>query len=158
MARKFAQIHVAIWSDHDFKSLSPAEQHMYFVLLSQPRMNLCGVLDYIPSRLAMCSDEWSVDDVESLVKKLEARRYVVVDYDTREIMLRSFIRNDGLLKSNTITKGAAVDYGEVMSDKLRTTLDKELIRAYQIDPDLAGWQGLHEANPVLFERVKRGAH
>lgn len=158
MARKFAQIHVAIWSDHDFKALSPAEQHMYFVLLSQPRMNLCGVLDYIPSRLAMCSDEWTIDDVEGLIKQLERRRYVVVDYDTREVLLRSFIRRDGLLKSKNITIGAATDYAEVMSEKLRKSIDKELARAYRDDPKLDGWEGLERANPVLFKRVTEGVH
>ena len=157
MARKFAQIHVAIWTDEDFKSLSPAEQHMYFVLLSQPRLNLCGVMDFIPSRLAMCVYEWTADDVERLVKSLEDKRYVVVDYDSRELLLRSFIRRDGLLKAKTITIGAASDYAEVMSEKLRSTIDKELRRAFRDDPTLAGWQGLKEANPVLFNRVTEGA-
>jgi hypothetical protein len=157
MARKFAQIHVAIWTDEDFKSLSPAEQHMYFVLLSQPRLNLCGVMDYIPSRLAMCVYEWTEDDVQALVKSLEAKRYVVVDYDSKELLLRSFIRRDGLLKAKTITIGAASDYAEVMSEKLRGAIDKELRRAFRDDSTLAGWQGLKEANPVLFGRITEGA-
>lgn len=158
MARKYAQIHVAIWTDEDFKSLSPAEQHMYFVLLSQPRLNLCGVMDYIPSRLAMCVYEWTEDDVVGLIKSLEAKRYVVVDHDSKELLLRSFIRRDGLLKSKTITIGAASDYAEVMSQKLRDAIDKELRRAFRDDSTLAGWPGLKEANPVLFDRITGGAN
>jgi hypothetical protein len=157
MARKFAQIQVAIWTDEDFKSLPAAEQHMYFVLLSQPRLSLCGVIDYIPSRLAMCVYEWTTDDVERLVKQLEDKRYIVVDHDSRELLLRSFIRRDGLLKAKTITIGAASDYAEVMSDKLRQAIDHELARAFRDDPSMAGWEGLKGANPVLFERVTKGA-
>lgn len=157
MARKFAQIQVGIWTDEDFKSLPAIEQHMYFVLLSQPRLNLCGVMDYIPSRLAMCVYEWTVDDVERLVKGLEDKRYVLVDHDSHELLLRSFIRRDGLLKAKTITIGAASDYSEVMSQKLRDAIDKELRRAFREDSTVAGWQGLKECNPVLFERVSGGA-
>lgn len=157
MARKFAQIQVSIWTDEDFKSLPAVEQHMYFVLLSQPRMNLVGMIDYIPSRLAICVDEWTADDVERLIKGLEQRRYVIVDRDTHELILRSFVRRDGLLRSNTITKGAAADYAEVMSDKLRTAIDDELIRAFREDSTMQGWAGLKEANPILFERVTGGS-
>lgn len=157
MARKYAQLHVAIWTDFDFKALLDVEQHMYFVLLSQPRMNLCGVLDFIPSRIALCVDHWTTDDVERLVKGLEAKRYVVVDYDSHELLLRSFLRNDGLLRSHTITKGAASDYAEVMSDKLRKVLDDEIARAFREDPEMAGWKGLKEANPILFGRVTEGS-
>ena len=153
MARRYAQIQVSIWSDEDFKALTAAEQHMYFVLLSQARINLCGVLDYMPSRLAMCVYEWTTDDVERLLKGLTDKRYIVVDYDSGELLLRSFIRNDGLLKSPNVTKGAAAEFGEIMSDKLRTVITKELKRAFEEDPTLAGWKGLKETNPVLFKNV-----
>lgn len=156
MARKYAQIHVAIWTDYDFKALPAIEQHMYFVLLSQARMNLCGVLDYLPSRLAMCVDEWTTDDVERLIKGLEEHRYVVVDRDSHELLLRSFVRNDSLLMNKNVTKGMAAEYGEIMSDKLRAAIDLELRRAFREDSTLAGWPGLKEANPVLFDNVTKG--
>ena len=156
MARKFAQIHVAIWSDEHFKSLSPESQHMFFVLISQPRVNLCGVLDYIPTRIAGCSYEMTVDDVERVVKTLRHERYVVVDHDTQELLIRSFVRNDGLLKMPNVAKGMASDYGEVMSDSLRDTIAVELAKAYKRDPSLAGWKGIGEANPILFDRIQKG--
>lgn len=153
MARQYAQIQVAIWSDEDFKSLSPELQHMFFVLISQPRMNLCGVIDFIQSRIARCVHEWTTDDVERLVKGLEAERYVVVDRDTQELLVRTFIRNDGLLKMPNVAQGMASDYGEVMSQKLRDVIESELKKAFGDDPELGGWRGVKKGNPVLFGRV-----
>lgn len=156
MARQYAQIQVSIWSDEDFKALDAELQHAFFVLISQPRMNLCGVIDYIPTRIAGCVNQWSTDDVERLVKGLEAERYVFVDRDTQELLIRTFIRNDGLLKMPNVAQGMASDYGEVMSDRLRKELDKELEKAFSDDPELGGWKGVKRGNPVLFGRITKG--
>ena len=157
MARQYAQIQVAIWSDEDFKALDPDLQHAFFVLISQPRMNLCGVIDYIQSRIAGCVKKWTVDDVESLVKGLESEKYVVVDRDTQELLVRTFIRNDGLLKMPNVAQGMASDYGEVMSDRLRKSIDAELKKAFKQDPTLGGWVGVKRGNPVLFNRISGGS-
>lgn len=157
MARQYAQIQVAIWSDEDFKELSPALQHMFFVLISQPRMNLCGVIDYIVTRIAGCSSSWTVGQVEKLVTGLEEKRYIVVDRETQELLIRTFIRNDGLLKMPNVAQGMASDYGEVMSDKLRKVLDRELKKAFHDDPELGGWVGVKRGNPVLFGRISKAA-
>jgi hypothetical protein len=156
MARQYAQIQVSIWSDEDFKALDADLQHAFFVLISQPRMNLCGVIDYIQSRIARCVQQWTTDDVERLVKGLEAERYVVVDRDTQELLIRTFIRNDGLLKMPNVAQGMASDYGEVMSDKLRLEVEKELKKVFRKDPELGGWRGIKKGNPVLFERITKG--
>lgn len=153
MARKYAQILVSIWSNEDFKQLAPEYQHMYFVLSSQPRMNLCGVLDFIPSRIAQTSYELTIDDVTQRVKWLESKRYVVLDQDTGELLIRTFIRHDGLLKNPKVSTGMAADYGEVMSQKLRDEILKELRRCYDEDPDMKGWPAIEKTNPVLHRNV-----
>lgn len=153
MARRYAPIWVRIWSDEDFKQLHPLQQHMFFVLISQPRMNLCGVIDYIPKRIANCSYDMSVEDVELHVKALEKERYVVVDRDTQELLVRTFVRNDEILKIPNVAQGMSADYGEVMSTTLAAAIDKELIRAFKEDSTLAGWKGVKKGNPVLFRRV-----
>jgi len=157
MARKYAQIQVSIWSDEDFKELDDAYQHMYFVLLSQPRMNLCGVLDFIPARLARVSYKLTADDVLHRVKWLEAKRYVVVDEDTSELLIRSFVRNDGMIRNPKVSVGMATDYAEVMSQKLRDAIDVELVRCYRDDPEATGWKAIERANPVLYRNVIEGA-
>lgn len=155
MARNYAKIQTTIWSDEDFKSLDPTLQHTYFVLVSQPRLSMCGLLDYFPQRLAMCSDGWTVDDVETRIKGLEARRYVVVDRDTQELLVRSFIRNDGVLLSPNLATSAIREYAEVMSQKLRDAIESELVKAYREDSSLKSWGSIHNANSILMQRVQQ---
>lgn len=157
MARKYAQIQVSIWSDEDFKSLDPLYQHMYFVLLSQPRMNLCGVIDFIPGRIARTSYSMKPDEVEQRVRWLDSKRFVVVDEDTSELLIRSFVRNDGMLRNPKVSVGMATDYAEVMSQKLRDAIKQELIRCCQEDPEAVGWKSIERANPVLHRNVIQGA-
>ena len=154
MARNYAKIRTTIWSDEDFKSLDPTLQHMYFVLVSQPRLSMCGLLDYFPQRLAMCSDGWTVDDIERLLKGLESTRYIVIDRDTQELLVRTFIRNDDVLLSPNLAISAIREYAEVMSQKLRDAIERELVTAYREDSSLRAWGSVHNANPILMQRVQ----
>ncbi|MFD1238301.1 hypothetical protein ACFQ34_33930, partial [Pseudonocardia benzenivorans] len=80
--RGYAQIFTSIWTDDDFRKLSRAAQHLYFVLLSQPDINYAGVLPLTERRWARCCTELSRADVESTIEELADRGYVLVDYDT----------------------------------------------------------------------------
>jgi len=153
MARNYAKILVTIWSNEDFKALPRDLQHMYFVLLSQARLSTCGLLDFFPTRLATCCDEMTIDDVATDLKGLERRRYIVVDYDTQELLIRSFMRNDGVLHSPNLTVAAVREYGEVMSEKVRKAIETELSRAYREAPSLPSWKKVREENHLLAETV-----
>lgn len=45
MARSHGKILVGVWIDPDFVDLTPMEQWAYFMLLSQPKLNLVGCID-----------------------------------------------------------------------------------------------------------------
>lgn len=155
MARDHARIQVSIWSDPDFRALGADAQRMYLVILSQARLTYCGALDYLPSRLAVLADDETADSVETAVKRLEDARYVVVDRDTHELLIRTFVRHDGLLGSPNVTKAMLKDRATLLSEPLRHVLDDELRRAYREDPKLAGWKGFKAAEPDLFAEVSR---
>lgn len=155
MARDHARIQVALWSDPDFRTLSCDAQRMYLVLLSQPRLSYCGSLDYLPTRLAVLAVDESPEDVETAIKTLEGSRYVVVDRDTHELLVRTFVRHDGLLGSPNVTKAMLKDRACLLSEPLRNVLDDELRRAYRDDPRAAGWKGFKAADPELFAEVSR---
>ena len=95
-----------------------------------------------------------MDDIEALMKGLESARYVVIDRDTQELLIRTFIRNDGVLLSPNLATSAIREYAEVMSEKLRTAIEKELVTAYREDSSLKAWGSVHLANPVLMKRVQ----
>lgn len=153
MARDHARIEVGIWSDPDFRSLEAAAQRMYMLLLTQPRLSYCGSLDHLPTRWAMLAPDDDDLTVGQAVKRLEADRFVVVDRDTHELLIRSFVRHDGLLKSPNVTKAMLKDRAALLSTPLREVVDEELSRAYLKDSTMGGWKALKAADPDLHKRV-----
>lgn len=153
MPRDHARIQTAIWSDPDFRALPERAQRMYFLILSQPRLNYCGVLDYMPTRLAKFAADSTPRTVGNAVNLLESRGFVVEDAETSELLVRSFVRHDGLLESPNVTKAMVKDYWAVLSDDIKKAVVEELSRAYTANPDQKGWKGLSEASTALFSMV-----
>lgn len=153
MARDHARIYVAIWSDEDFRALPIPAQHMWFTLLSQPRLSYCGVVDYLPTRLARLAHGSSVRGVTKAVAALEDADFVRTDEETGELLLRSFVRHDGLLSQPNVTKAMAKDYEAVLSDDLRLAIEAELNRAFRDDPNAKGWPALQQSYPELHAKV-----
>jgi hypothetical protein len=155
MARDHARIKVNIWGDEDFKELRAPQQHAYFMLTTQARLSYAGVLDYIPSRLARLAKGLTEAAVETMIEGLEKARYVVVDHDTQELLVRSYVRHDGLLESPNVSKAMAKDYGEVISPRIRAAILVELQRAHRDDPGMSGWKGIKDKFPGLWEAITK---
>lgn len=128
MAREHARILTRIWSDLDWRELPPAEQRLYFLLLSQGNVTQAGVLPLQVRKWAKGSKHTSEEDIAEALAVLAAERFVVVDEDTEEVLIRSFIRNDGVLKIPNVLKAALRAATAVESSKLRAALAVELRR------------------------------
>lgn len=125
MARNHARVMCSIWNDTDFVSLTPLEQRMFLLLLSQPDLSLCGLLAYRPKRWARLAPSETIKGVEATIRRLEERRYVIVDHDTDELWIRSFIRWDGILRANPNMQQAMRNaLGEVMSEAILEGFEK----------------------------------
>lgn len=155
MARDHARIKVDIWSDPDFRALPANAQHAYLMYLSQPRLSYCGVMDYLPNRFTKLSAKATTRTVTAATKALESHGFVVVDDETGELLIRTFVRHDGLLSSPNMTKAMVKDYLAVLSEPLRHVIEDELSRAYAEKPDLAGWKGMGDSCPILHAMVTR---
>ncbi|GAB3213298.1 hypothetical protein GCM10027294_43550 [Marinactinospora endophytica] len=129
MARSYAQIHSAIWQDSDFKKdLDSDAQWLYFALLSQPNITAAGVLPLQDRRWARFADGMTSERIGTALARLSAYWYVVVDEDTEEVLIRTFIRNDGLWKQPNVLKSALGHVQNTMSPTLRAVLRRELLR------------------------------
>lgn len=153
MARDHARILTAIWRDEDFRALPPDAQHVYFTAISQQALSYAGVIDWRPSRLAALARDNTSRKVQAAVTKLERRRFVVVDRDTEELLIRSYVRHDGVLDRTNMGKACARALDRVVSLRLVGCLYDELGRLYASRPDLAGWAGFADINPDAFDRV-----
>jgi hypothetical protein len=128
MARSHARFWTSIWSDRHFKSLSSEAQWLYFLLVTQPDLNHAGFLPLTVRRWARLSADQDEGLVRSALGELAAMRYVVVDYDTEEVLIRTFIRNDQVYKQPKVLAVALVEAGRLASYALRCALADELER------------------------------
>ena len=140
MAREYARVRVDVWLDDDFRRLSPAAQHLYFVLLTSPQLSYCGVTDWRPGRIAAVAQGWIVEQVIAAAKELTERLYIVPDEGTEEVLIRSFIRHDGLMKEARVAVSMVKAFGAVASNAIRGVIVHELHRLRAEDESLNGWR------------------
>ena len=138
MAREYARIKVGIWADPDFRRLSVDAQHLYFLLLTSPNLNLIGAADWRPNRIAAMAEGWTARKVRSAGAELEASRFIVVDEETEEVVIRSFVRHDGVLKGPKTGTALANDFAALSSPTLMLAVSREVARAASEDPSLKG--------------------
>lgn len=160
MAREHARILCSIWRPgDDFRDRSPEAQRLYFLIVSQRELNNAGVAPLMVNKWARCSAGTSVEDIETALVELEEARYVVVDRDTEELLVRTFIRNDGVAKQPNVLKSALRLAEQIESETLRVALARELVRlghrdamvtASVLDPDgFAGLAADPSVNPFI---------
>jgi len=149
MAREHARILCSIWRPgDDFRDRSPEAQRLYFLIVSQRELNNAGVIPLMVSKWARCSAGTTVDHVEDALTELESSRYVVVDRETDEVLVRTFIRNDGVAKQPNILKSALRLARQIESQPIRDALARELTRI----PSREAFDTAVEIAPAVVQR------
>ena len=128
MARGHGRILTSIWEDADFLALDQQQQRLYLFLISQPNLNHAGLLDLTLRRWARKAAGLSVAELDKLLTDLERAHFVVVDDDTEELLIRSFVRNDGVWRMPKVMGAMVSGALEISSPKLRQALLAEMDR------------------------------
>ena len=149
--RDFAQIKLSIWNDDAFLDLSNNAQLLYFVLISHPTMNRAGVGTWHAGRLSGMCATWTRQDVERAACELIDGRFIVVDEDTDEFLVRTFVRHDGLMKQRNLATTMAREFAAVGSRAIKGVVVWELRRLHEEHPEFKGW-GSDEALALLKKR------
>lgn len=157
MAREYAQIKLAIWADDDWRDLSPGARYLYLTLLTSPTLTHCGTADWRPARIAALNG-MSVADIERAGGEMVASLHLLIDEDSEEVLIRSFVRNDGLMKQPKMATAMATAHAGVASQALRGVIVHELNRLREDRPDLSGWHseratellGLRSVDPSTY--------
>lgn len=151
MARDHARIKLAIWRDDDFLALSIAEQHCFISLLSNQGLSRVGLVDYVPARFVRLAKDQSEAKFRRSVKVLRDARFVLVDDRTQELLIRSYVRLDGVFDRVNMGKAVGTAFEAVVSTSLRKAIGHELARHMKQFPDLPGWGGLAATSPTAYE-------
>lgn len=128
MARGEARISVDVWGDEDWCSLSWDAQCAYMFLLSQRDLAHDGVIALRVRRWARAAADLTVERLEASLAELAERRFVVIDVDTEELLIRSLLRRDKIFRQPNVLRAAADHLPLVVSRTIRTALAVELTR------------------------------
>lgn len=128
MARTYAAVLTSIWGDPDFRKVSAESQRLYLFLLSQQNLNQVGLIPVTLKRWAQSAPGISPADIEKQLRELDAKRYVVFDDDTDEVLVRTYIRNSGSWRQPLIVAAMAGAATGIESVRVRRALLAELDR------------------------------
>jgi hypothetical protein len=147
----YGKLYSHIWQDAEFagtEGLDARVQLVFLLLLSFPTRNNAGVLPLTIKRWARASRDGTVGNVTAALRVLEAGRFIVIDWETEEVLIRTFIRNDELYKKPNVMKNALKDVECVESALLKQALADELHR-------LIPMQASIEMRQLTADSVKR---
>jgi hypothetical protein len=130
MARSEARIFTDVWNDAGWRGISRNERSTYVQLLTQEDLTHCGV---IPLREGLWAAQANVplDEICQDIKALESVGWLITDYDTRELFVRSLIRRDKVLRQPKLWKPLAESIRRVFSPAIKRALLAELLRTWE---------------------------
>lgn len=117
----YGKIHRSIWNDPDFRALTPHSKLLYIHLFSHPKLTKVGGLDLNRDRWGRAMGTTD-DETDAAVAELEARRFVVVDRVTEELVVRTYVKNDGFAGNWKMLKAMWRAWDGVESEPLRFAL------------------------------------
>ncbi|MFC8531892.1 hypothetical protein [Nocardia sp. NPDC057227] len=142
-ARDHGRIPCGLWNSKPFRALSRTAQAMWAQLTSDRDVNNAGVLPLQVAKWAGGCDEMTEADIWRDLTELAKAGFIVVDRDTFEVLLRSHLRDDGLLKHKYIWLNAMKCIRAAASPQIRKALAIELYKlqrpeATELADELAG--------------------
>lgn len=144
MARSYGALKVAVWEPTSgFRNLTQLAQWAYVLLISQPQINNLGVLPFTPEKWVRFAFGMRHETLDEALTELDELRYIVVDRETGELLVRTFIKHDKVWQQPSLATNARKLIREVESDRIRglltsrhpwllTSESRETIEAYEL--------------------------
>ncbi|AMM44501.1 helix-turn-helix DNA binding domain protein [Arthrobacter phage BarretLemon] len=140
--RTYGKLKLSVQSDPEWRQLSHTAQWLYWALVGNENLTACGAMDWKPKHIAALSPTINLDGVESALEELRAYKYVVLDEETDELLLRSFVRNDDVVHNKNMMVAVIKAWRKLASLHLRGVVVHELLRLKQESPQYAIWEHL----------------
>lgn len=143
--REFARIGTDMPDEPSVRALTHDQQWLYdHALYLRAEMSRCGVVPYRPAVWAELATDTTETKVRRWLKGLEHHRLVVVDERYSEVLVRTYVRHDGLLGQPNVVANMVSDFTLIHSPTIRAAFLTELRRLWDL-PDLSdgargGWQ------------------
>ena len=160
MARDYARYLVSTHRDADWRALTALHHDTYMATNANEAISWAGVLPYVPAMLVGFNADLTSDrKVERVWAELAEMDYLVIDRTVGEILVRTFIRHDGVISKPNLTKAMITARRKIRSDLIGQSIDRELVKLYRDLPNLSGWKQFREPSrelfPELFDELSR---
>ncbi|MEV0031402.1 hypothetical protein [Nocardia sp. NPDC050793] len=150
MASRYGRTPLLVWDEDDYTDLTPAAQHLDYVMRHDPTLSPCGRVDWRPARIAAKARGWTVAQIEDAAAELEAAGFACFDAVTEEAVTRRHIRWDEPLRNPKMAIALCRAYGAVASKRLRAAVVTEVRLARELHPEFSSW-----TSPLSAEQVTR---
>jgi hypothetical protein len=128
MARSYGHIMSAIWNDPEFRALDGASQRAYLMLVTQSEITSAGTLALTIKRWSQYASNTPPDAISDSLFRLESKRFIALDEDTEELVVRSFVKWDGGANNPKRIPAISAAANAVVSPKVRAVLAAELTK------------------------------
>jgi hypothetical protein len=126
MPRSFGTIQCSIWDNEDFLALSVDAKAAYFMLSTQKEIEACGSLALTLRRWARMLSGGDPRVLVGWLNELADARFIVIDKDTEELLVRTFVKWDGGYKHAVRVKAVVSSAEAIRSPILRAAIAAEL--------------------------------
>lgn len=135
MANDHARIRRDIWADIDWRRLTSSAQWLYVHLLTNRTLTFAGIADWRPNRIAALTADLGAADVNMFAGELIRERFILPDLETEEVLIRSWVKHDGLLRSPNMTKALIKAHEATASNVLRAVIVDQLTRLMEAETE-----------------------
>lgn len=131
MPRSYARLLTSVWDDvddNDWLGLTYKAKYLYFLLTTQSEISACGRLRLTVRSWATMSPDTDSATIAAALRELVEKRIVLADKDTEEVLVRSFVKDDGGFNNRKRIPVIRDAVREIRSRELRAAALVELER------------------------------
>lgn len=151
MARTYTRLKLSAWTeDADWCALTERSQRCYMMLASQKGLSFAGCIPLQPNKWRRLAADSTLESIEDGLAELETARFILIDRDTEEVLIRTFIKHDGGANNTNLSKAIATAIAKIESPQLRAVAVDEFARAKKdkvTDPEQGPPEGSAEDPP-----------
>lgn len=140
MPRDHTRVNLDIWGDDEFLELPVDAQNLYWRLWTSPDRTYCGSHEWRPGKLVQSAGDWTLPRLQAAAAVLSERLFLIIDVDTEECLLRSWIKHDGLWKQPNMAVSMATARAGLGSKVLRGVIVHEVKKLVEAEPEQGGWK------------------
>ena len=154
----YVKLQRSIWTDTDFTALSDKAQWVYLMLISQPDMTHVGIVPYMPARWCRLTLTATLESTLAATLELVERNYVVIDEETGELWVRSYLVHDEAYKLTNGKKSLENAHSKVYSPRLRNLIREVLATVdVTVDATLEARVSAHKTETSIHETAPAAA-